>query len=71
LPPCPSSSFSSSPRRQPRSRRASAPSPAVFKYYGNGIEDGIDPIAFIDVTAAACHFAVLGAWIFERRDLAA
>jgi len=43
---------------------------SVFKYYGNAIEDGIDPLAFAGVTVAACLLAVLGAWLFERRDLA-
>jgi ABC-2 type transport system permease protein len=44
---------------------------SVFKYYGNAIEDGIDPLAFIGVTAAAVAVTALGAWLFERRDLAA
>lgn len=44
---------------------------SVFKYYGNAIEDGIDPLAFIGVTAAGVVLAALGAWLFERRDLAA
>lgn len=44
---------------------------SVFKYYGNAIEDGIEPVAFIGVTLAACALAALGAWLFERRDLAA
>lgn len=44
---------------------------SVFKYYGNAIEDGIDPLAFAGVTLAACLLAALGAWLFERRDLAA
>lgn len=44
---------------------------SVFKYYGNAIEDGIDPVAFIGVTAAAIGLAALGAWLFERRDLSA
>lgn len=44
---------------------------SVFKYYGNAIEDGIDPLAFIGVTAAGIVLAALGAWLFERRDLAA
>ncbi|HEY2334144.1 MAG TPA: ABC transporter permease subunit [Solirubrobacterales bacterium] len=44
---------------------------SVFKYYGNAIEDGIEPIAFIGVTAAAIIFAAVGAWLFERRDLSA
>lgn len=43
---------------------------SVFKYYGNAIEDGIEPLAFAGVTAAACLLAALGAWLFERRDLA-
>ncbi|HET9154314.1 MAG TPA: ABC transporter permease subunit [Solirubrobacterales bacterium] len=44
---------------------------SVFKYYGNAIEDGIEPLAFIGVTVAACALAAVGAWLFERRDLAA
>jgi ABC-2 type transport system permease protein len=44
---------------------------SVFKYYGNAIEEGIDPLAFAGVTLAACLLAALGAWLFERRDLAA
>jgi ABC-2 type transport system permease protein len=42
---------------------------SVFKYYGNAIEDGIDPLAFAGVTAAAALLCVLGAWLFERRDV--
>jgi ABC-2 type transport system permease protein len=44
---------------------------SVFKYYGNAIEDGIDPLAFCGVTLAAVALAAIGAWLFERRDLAA
>lgn len=44
---------------------------SVFKYYGNAIEDGIDPLAFCGVTLAAVALAALGAWLFDRRDLAA
>ncbi|HEX3243154.1 MAG TPA: ABC transporter permease subunit [Solirubrobacterales bacterium] len=44
---------------------------SVFKYYGNAIEDGIDPVAFVGVTAVAVALAVIGAWLFDRRDLAA
>lgn len=44
---------------------------SVFKYYGNAIEDGIEPLAFLGVTLAACALAAIGAWLFERRDLAA
>jgi len=43
---------------------------SVFKYYGNAIEDGIEPLAFAGVTFAACLLAALGAWLFKRRDLA-
>ena len=43
---------------------------SVFKYYGNAIEDGIDPLAFAGVTAVAAITAAFGAWLFERRDLA-
>lgn len=44
---------------------------SVFKYYGNAIENGIDPLAFCGVAAVAVLVATLGAWLFERRDLAA
>jgi beta-exotoxin I transport system permease protein len=44
---------------------------SVFKYYGNAIEDGIEPVAFVGVAVAAAILAALGAWLFERRDLAA
>jgi ABC-2 type transport system permease protein len=44
---------------------------SVFKYYGNAIEEGFDPLAFLGVTAVAVLLATLGAWLFERRDLSA
>lgn len=44
---------------------------SVFRYYGNAIEDGIDPLAFLGVAAAGVALTALGAWLFERRDLAA
>jgi ABC-2 type transport system permease protein len=44
---------------------------SVFKYYGNAIEEGIEPIAFCGVTLTACALAALGAWLFDRRDLSA
>jgi ABC-2 type transport system permease protein len=44
---------------------------SVFKYYGNAIEEGIDPLAFVGVTSVAIALAALGAWLFDRRDLAA
>ncbi len=42
---------------------------SVFRYYGRAIENGIDPLSFLGVTAAAIAFAALGAILFERRDL--
>jgi ABC-2 type transport system permease protein len=44
---------------------------SVFKYYGNAIEDGIDPLAFAGVTVVAALVAALGAWLFDRRDISA
>lgn len=42
---------------------------SVFKYYGNAIEDGIEPLAFCGTTAAAVLVATIGAWLFDRRDV--
>jgi len=42
---------------------------SVFRYYGKAIEDGIDPLSFIGVTAVAVATAALGALLFERRDI--
>jgi len=42
---------------------------SVFRYYGNAIEDGIEPLAFCGVTVAAAVLAGLGAWLFDRRDI--
>lgn len=42
---------------------------SVFRYYGHAIEDGIDPVAFLGITAVAVALAALGAFLFERRDL--
>jgi ABC-2 type transport system permease protein len=44
---------------------------SVFKYYGNAIEDGIEPLAFGGVTLVALALVALGAWLFERRDISA
>lgn len=44
---------------------------SVFRYYGNAIEDGIEPLAFGGIVAAAVALAAIGAWLFERRDIAA
>lgn len=42
---------------------------SVFRYYGKAIEDGIDPLSFLGVTAAAIALAAVGSVLFERRDL--
>lgn len=42
---------------------------SVFRYYGRAIEDGIEPLSFLGVTAAAVVVAALGTLLFERRDL--
>ncbi len=44
---------------------------SVFRYYGNAIEDGIEPLAFCGVTAAAIGLALIGGWLFDRRDISA
>jgi ABC-2 type transport system permease protein len=44
---------------------------SVFRYYGRAIEEGIDPLSFLGVSAVAVACAALGALLFERRDLAA
>lgn len=44
---------------------------SVFRYYGNAIEDGIEPLAFFGVSAVAVALAALGSWLFDRRDLSA
>lgn len=42
---------------------------SAFKYYGSAIQNGIDPWAFIGMTAVGVLLAVLGAVAFERRDV--
>lgn len=42
---------------------------SVFRYYGNAIENGIDPLSCLGVVLAATLFAGTGAVLFERRDL--
>jgi ABC-2 type transport system permease protein len=42
---------------------------SVFRYYGNAIENGIDPASFLGVIAAAALLAAVGTLLFERRDL--
>jgi beta-exotoxin I transport system permease protein len=43
---------------------------SAFRYYGNAIEDGIDAWSFLGVIAAALLLGMVGARLFERRDLA-
>jgi beta-exotoxin I transport system permease protein len=42
---------------------------SVFKYYGNAIENGIEPVAFCGIVAVALLLAGIGARLFERRDI--
>lgn len=44
---------------------------SAFRYYGNAIEDGIEPLAFVGITVAAVLLATLGSWLFDRRDISA
>lgn len=44
---------------------------SIFRYYGNAIEDGIEPLAFLGLLALALALAWIGAALFERRDLSA
>lgn len=41
----------------------------VFKYYGSGLTEGIDPIAFAGLTVCGVLLALAGALLFERRDV--
>ena len=43
----------------------------VFKYYGSGLTEGIDPAAFIGVTVCGAVLAFAGSWAFDRRDVLA
>lgn len=44
---------------------------SAFHYYGSAIETGIDPVAFMGLTAAGLFLAATGAALFERRDIRA
>lgn len=43
---------------------------SVFRYYGDAVQHGIDPLSFLGVTAVALLAAAAGVRLFERRDLA-
>jgi beta-exotoxin I transport system permease protein len=42
---------------------------SIFRYYGNAIEEGIEPLAFLGLLAFALVLTWIGAALFERRDL--
>ncbi|MBS1883740.1 MAG: ABC transporter permease subunit [Actinobacteria bacterium] len=42
---------------------------SIFKYYGNAIESGIEPVAFLGLVAFSLVLACVGAVLFERRDV--
>lgn len=42
---------------------------SAFRYYGSPMRDGIDPVAFAGMTTLAAGLMLLGARLFERRDL--
>jgi len=42
---------------------------SVFRYYGEPMRDGIDPVNFFGVVGAATLLVAAGAWLFERRDV--
>jgi len=44
---------------------------SVFKYYGSGLTEGIDPAAFAGLTVCGALLAFAGSLIFERRDVLA
>ena len=44
---------------------------SVFKYYGSGLTDGIDPLAFAGLAVCGALLAYAGAVLFERRDVLA
>lgn len=44
---------------------------SIFRYYGNAIEAGIDPVSFLGLVAFSLLLAGFGAALIERRDLSA
>jgi ABC-2 type transport system permease protein len=43
----------------------------VFKYYGSGLTDGVDPASFVGLTVCGVALALVGSVLFERRDVLA
>jgi len=43
---------------------------SIFRYYGDAIEAGIEPVAFLGLAAFGILLTLLGAALVERRDLA-
>ncbi len=43
----------------------------AFKYYGSGLTDGMDPLAFAGLTTCGALLAFAGMVLFERRDVLA
>jgi len=42
---------------------------SAFRYYGAPMQDGIDPASFIGLAAAGVLLMILGALLFESRDV--
>lgn len=42
---------------------------SIFRYYGNAIESGIEPAAFLGLTAFGVVLTIIGVVLVERRDL--
>ena len=42
---------------------------SAFRYYGAPMRDGIDPAAFVGLSGAGILLALIGAILFERRDV--
>jgi ABC-2 type transport system permease protein len=42
---------------------------SIFRYYGNAIESGIEVFAFLGLTALGAVLVLIGAALFERRDI--
>ena len=42
---------------------------SVFRYYGSALRDGFDPLAFAGVAGVSAVLAIVGAVLFDRRDI--